>query len=483
MSWKKNAFSYILWGVYTAAVIPGFFIIGMYAAGQLGIDEPLVAGGAAGLLLLAVLGGFLLLRRFLRPAGEKKESGISWDVVGKIAVVGLLGAGLFVRLSCLVYAGEEASYFDAAMVAEGAEIPQITHGAVYLYLQVLRLLFLVAGNKWMAGIYLQIALQLAACVILYFGVKRLSGGFPALVMTAFLMLSPHQILQGLVYSPAMLYLCVYGIGLLCITSYLERSARGRVNSVYDALLLLFTGALTAFVCYLDITGVTLLLFAAGVLWLRKKKPHSIWGNSLLGLVVLMVSTAGFFCVYLGLDAYASGKSFAGVFRAWQALYQVLGYDAYFWLGRNGDYVICLVMFLLMAVGAVGFWFRKKGEKLSPWIVVMAGLSAFEFLHITTAEVDGFLLMGWMLAVLSGIGAQSMFWHDKLPAREREAAPEEKELVVLDEGIPDKPKVQYIENPLPLPKKHVKKVMDFVYDPKEHELDYDVQVKEDDDFDI
>ena len=130
--------------------------------------------------------------------------------------------------SCLVYAGEEAAYFDAAMVAEGADIPQITHGAVYFYLQVLRLLFLVAGNKWMAGIYLQIALQLAACVILYLGVKRLSGGFPALIMAAFLMLSPHQILQGLVYSPVMLYLCVYGIGLLCITSYLERSARGDV---------------------------------------------------------------------------------------------------------------------------------------------------------------------------------------------------------------------------------------------------------------
>ena len=484
MSWKKNAFSYILWGVYAAAAVLMFFLTGLYAAERLGIDSRPLAAGVSSVFLLAVAGAFVAARRFFVTARPGSVSGISWNIVQKIAFAGLLAAGLLVRISCLVYAGEEAAYYDAAMVAEGAVIPQITHGAVYFYLQVLRLLFLVVGNKWMAGIWLQIVLQLAACVILYIAVSRLAGSFPALVMAAFIMLSPQQILQGLVYSPVMLYLCVYGAGLLCISSYLKRSAQGRVNSVYDVILVLFTGALTAFVCYLDITGITLLLFGAGVLWIRKKKNNSIWGNSVLGFAVLAAGTAAFFCAWLGLDAYASGKSFSGVLRAWQALYQVLGYDAYFWMKRGGDYLVYLVLFTLMAVGAVGFWYRKRSEKLSPWILALTVLGILEYLHMTTQELSGFALIGWICAVLAGIGAEGMFYMDKMPLKEAESeeSPAE-ELVVLDEGREKSPQVQYIENPLPLPKKHVKKVMDYVYDPGTEEMGYDVRVDDDDDFDI
>lgn len=489
MSWKKNAISYIVWGLYLVSVLPLFVRTGMYAAERIGIDNSYAGAGLSLLFALAVLGGFLSVRFWVLGRKNSGGSGISWTVVQKIAIVGLLAAGALVRVSCFLYAGEEAAYYDAAMVAQGAAIPQVAHGSVYIYLQLLRLLFMVAGNKWMAGIYLQVVLQLAACVLLYLAVSRLAGVFPALLMSAFLMLSPQQILQGLAYSPKMLYLCFYGAGLLCIAAFLKRSAQGKMNSFYDVLLLLFSGALTAFVCYLDITGVTLLVFAVTVCWVRKKKNRNIWGNSWLGIAVLTGAAAGFFCIYLLLDAYASGKSFAGVLRAWQALYQALGYDAYFWMRRSGDYLIYLMLFALMLVGAVSFWYRKKGEKLSPWILAIASLCLLEYLHMTTQEVSGFLLIDWMCAVLAGIGAQGMFFREKAPAG---TAPQEPpsflpedtgDLVVLDENIQQAPEIRYIENPLPLPKKHVKKVMDYGFDPRQQLMDYDVLVDENDDFDI
>ena len=43
--------------------------------------------------------------------------------------------------------------------------------------------------------------------------------------------------------------------------------------------------------------------------------------------------------------------------------------------------------------------------------------------------------------------------------------------------------RYIENPLPLPKKHVAKEMDYQYTVEEKDMKYDVEVSEDDDFDI
>ena len=43
--------------------------------------------------------------------------------------------------------------------------------------------------------------------------------------------------------------------------------------------------------------------------------------------------------------------------------------------------------------------------------------------------------------------------------------------------------RYIENPLPLHKKHVAKEMDYQYTVEEKYMKYDVEVPEDDDFDI
>lgn len=46
----------------------------------------------------------------------------------------------------------------------------------------------------------------------------------------------------------------------------------------------------------------------------------------------------------------------------------------------------------------------------------------------------------------------------------------------------RPKVNYIENPLPVPKKHERKEMDYDYEVPEYKMKYDIKVKEYDDFD-
>ena len=47
----------------------------------------------------------------------------------------------------------------------------------------------------------------------------------------------------------------------------------------------------------------------------------------------------------------------------------------------------------------------------------------------------------------------------------------------------KPKPRYIENPLPLPRKHVAREMDYRYTVEEKDMKYDVEVPDDDDFDV
>lgn len=43
--------------------------------------------------------------------------------------------------------------------------------------------------------------------------------------------------------------------------------------------------------------------------------------------------------------------------------------------------------------------------------------------------------------------------------------------------------RYIENPLPLPKKHVAREMDYQYDVADKDMKYDLFVSDNDDFDI
>ena len=46
-----------------------------------------------------------------------------------------------------------------------------------------------------------------------------------------------------------------------------------------------------------------------------------------------------------------------------------------------------------------------------------------------------------------------------------------------------PKPRYLENPLPLPKKHVHRQMDYQYQVAERDMKFDVEIEEDDDFDL
>ena len=70
--------------------------------------------------------------------------------------------------------------------------------------------------------------------------------------------------------------------------------------------------------------------------------------------------------------------------------------------------------------------------------------------------------------------------------EQEAA----ELASAEQGIAepaskaeDRPKVQFLDNPLPLPKKHEPKVLGYRLNDTEQDWDYDIEVADDDDFDI
>ena len=135
MIWKKNAISYIMWFLYvliTEALV-------LTCADELGqkfglsvYESALLAFAYAALVGLLVLLIRIIRKHFLAAGKQRTVFAL---VVEAVVCIGLLALGLMLRISDMDAMTQGASYFEAAQVTYGQSIPQVVHGAVYLYLQ------------------------------------------------------------------------------------------------------------------------------------------------------------------------------------------------------------------------------------------------------------------------------------------------------------------------------------------------------------
>lgn len=496
MSLKKNAFSCLLWFVYIVMTVGALVCVAVNLSTGIGFAAWTGPVGAAVFVLLVGLLVFLIHKATLKLAKTESVRKSLFPVLESLAVVLLFAAGILLRICGIGDATPEQAYFEAAKVVEGQTIPQIVHGATYLYLQLLHLFFLLFGNKITVGIILQILLQLVAYVFFYFGVRRIAGRTAAVVMLAFAMLLPGMRSEVFFLSPELLFLFLFSVGF-CLTAGLA----GKNNPVYICL----AGIFIAVVCYFDVSGSLLLLFAFGIPFFEEKSEEKAQKNNVKERAAgIGLCLAGFclgFLTVIAIDALASGKNVFGILSAWFQLYRPEGFLLPVTLGTEGIAWEAVLVVCCLPPGIFSFWCRKGEDRLSLWVMAVILLGAAQCFGIVTGEVNGEMLFFFLITVVAGIAIQEMF---VLPEKQQEAQSWE-ELVIQDlekeellhQEMPEKPEeelveeepaekkpaaIHFIENPLPLPKKHEKKVMDYSVQLSETE-DFDFPVDMNDDFDI
>lgn len=522
MSWKKNAFSFFVWLVYI--VLAGTSVIATSAVlvdnmGYLPQYGILLAG------VIALVEGLLVLlvHKLVTASAEKEQESHSKIVpliCEAIVILAFLVVGVLVRIEGLrniTNIDESMIYFEFAKVANGQSIPQIVHGAVYFYLQLLHMLFVFLGNKIAMAFWMQVILQLLAVLVLYRAVRRLIGKLPSVIMFVLLMCSTWMVQEVLYLSPNIILLLCFAIVLWII------SLGAKASKIHFSAWLVI-GALVATVSYIDISGLTLLLPMVGALFtfdvLKRegiRRSFSALGMSVLGFVLV-------FSGIIIIDAVASGKNILNVFLAWFQVYV----PGYFQLGYALDgmnfYLLIenVVVFALLLVGVFTFWCRKETEKISLWICEIILVLLAQCFQLTTVEADGKVFLYVFIAILTSIGIAEMFVVNKAEVIEEDAVIDTtEEMEVVDMEQPDAetqlldeekvqsdeetqsleveqiekvqpvevqpveeepPVIEYIPNPLPLPKKHEKKVLKYAVDSKEED-DFDFKIEDDDDFDI
>ena len=488
MRWKKNAFSYLSWVIYAVAVEVGMVCLADAICDAKGVK--IYFGTIACVLYMMLAGiGVFLVHRWL----ERRERPLAAaNVVEAALTVMLLAAGLVLRIQAIGTATESAAYYELASVTSGQEIPQIVHGAVYFYVQLLHGIFYFLGNKFIVAIWTQILLQFAAVLLLYFAVRRMAGSIAAVVMLAFCMLPSYMVRGAVDLSPEMLYLILW-----CGILFWISMENNRDWKLWEFAPI---GLIIAVAGYLDAAGFFLLGFAAAVIFACSSGTVTIRKRLLAALVCLAGAGVGF-AGSVAVDALASGKRFGNVMQAWLKLYQPLSFELPLSVETSEAGVAgYLVLLCVLSLGIYAFWRNRKTDALKAWILVSVVMALAACFRILTVEMPVNRYLYLLLSILAGVAIEECV----VPCRVNEAARREfAEIINLDEPSaellpeekaereqekaetaettePEKPR--YIENPLPLPKKHQKRTLSYRVEVGEGKDDFDISVDEDDDFD-
>lgn len=478
MKWKKNILSHIIWFAYVLLVCAA--LLGQIEAFRVfldGIEVPAAIG------VLAVTGTVaVLFHLFAKEEDGAEEGGVNIRMLAEAAlVVLLLAVGLILRLQLLTDAGEQAMYFETAKVAEGQTIPQTVHGATYIYLMLLRGFFLFFGNKMSAGIWLQIVLQLLAALLLFIGVRKLAGPLAALSVLFFTACSDLAVRDVALLSPRILFLFLFALGLAVLSAC-------KSKKLYP-LLYLPCGILVGVVMCLDAGGILLVVFGVAAVFSEwDQEPE--WKRRAGAVILFLTGCLTGFSGLLYADAIFSQSPFEEIVKAWLKLYQPGTFRMFLSIGDGiSPWEILLVMLLL--IGIFSYWWDRHHERMSMWVMAAGVAAAAECFGLLTEEIPASIYLFLSFSVLAGVSVQQCFRKEPEISMSVESMIDtmndpdnEKMRPVECARDPEETKQpQLIENPLPLPKPHKKKVLDFDKSLAAGEEDYDLAVDENDDYDI
>lgn len=485
MSLKKNAVSYFVWMLMLLFAGAGVAFLGLVVSqmingNSLFIAIGLIAGFFVVLLLIYLLTGYFV-KQINLPRIAERNAKMAFFAEGLF--LGLcMSSAIAVRVYLMPYAGEDAAYFEAAKVtAQDGMSMQSVQGSVYYYCMLLHGLFRLFGNHWVAGIWLQIFLQIVFGLLMYLAIRRMTGKGPAILVLGFISFAPVSIRAGLTYSPQMLYLCIFALVFFFVADYLYRCA-GEAHPVGMWIYTIFLGIFIGFVIYVDVTGVLLLLPILCIGMLNGMVGRAVL--SFLRFVVILFTCAGTFAGLIFLDAFLSGSTFMRVLNAWFVTYSTIGLNIT--ILTEEKQMELLLLLILVFIGVFSFWRRKKDEIFTPYVLLVVGMCALYFAGVTVENMDGSYLLYVLLAALAGVAVSELFYREQKEVQETVVETKEEKMEIIDlEKNEQQPKNEnkMIENPLPVPKKKERKVMDYAFIPRTSQMVYDIQVSDTDDFDI
>ena len=472
---KKNWFALSIWAVYSImiCIFLATYINAQCVVLKFGEYATIVA---VCLVCISILGIYRLFSMLYEKWGQKLNSvsNRSKSLLEVFFALSVFTGAILMRVYQYVHHFTECygtmQFYEMATVTEGGSVPAISHGASYLYTGMLSILFSFLGNKQAAGIVMQLVLQLAGILLFYFAIRNLVGKLEAMFSMAVLAFFSAILDYGFTLMPENLYFCMFTGILFLISLYKKYEEMEEHKITVSILLLLMLGIGAGYMTYLDVIGMLLLVGICFVVLAKKRDRgrNIIYISSVSGIFLLTLFMMFF------MEAVSESTSFVNAVYSWWNLYFVKFSWNYMIAGPD----LTLAGSLLVCTGAAWCIFgflRKKDENGCFYMLSLIVLALF--VSFGSQNMSYQLLVTSYWSVLAAMGITSV-----TAMKEKKEEMENRSMENLTENPEQKP-VQFIENPLPLPKKHVKKTMDYKFEPEEHLMKYDIEVKDEDDFDL
>ncbi len=494
---KSNIPEVIMWGVY--AIITGVCLMGMAVVSSNGLGCGIgfaVISAVFGTALIGLLAwGAHKLFQKMNPGLFFKNRKFLGVAIEGLILSGILVGMVFVRLP---YSWNITEYdvYEMAQINTVKTDVVSGHGGYDLYFQLVRLSLLLLGNHVYAPMVLQMVLLVCAAVALYFGVRKLSGSVAAFVAVVFLGFAPYMVEQTCKLTSFLVVLFFFGITLMCIGEIgCSMSQFGNLPNQITALFCYVTsGLLIGLCCYLDMSGIVLLVIATGAICsgentnCEEERPAALGDKyksgrlrqledgfaGMLGNPVIVFISVVLFAVFM---FWLMHGNFESISRQ-LVLYAPGVFQIPVTMGQTGSLAEGIIIVAFLVFGACSFWFQRCMGNRKVWLFAAILLAGMQCFGISAGEYfNGYALLYLLFLILAGCGIADVFLEKPQKA---EGVKEDFDMAVIDMDAPKNKaanqdvvqEIEFIENPLPLPKKHVKKVMD-----------YDIEVSDDDDFDL
>lgn len=395
-----------------------------------------------------------------------------------------IGIRIFLMISGDVAVTDDFHYYQASMMQEEEKEPIMTSGVVFAYTQSLSDISKHTGNRIDVIAVYHILLQAVSFLFLFLGCRYLFGKVAAFWEIMLFSASPYMVREIFKVSPESYYLFGWSLVFLMICILFKRTKeRGWYRSNWDELFLMVTGFLLGVVCIWHYTGfllVILLIYitirnASGLQEKRDAWKEAYAIASLLDqddfdedenveimpviLQVIFVAAGMFVGEYCTLMKYTgvTGNFIKGQTIWW--LKQLIHVED----GRWQD---------------MAWWFPIW---LALSIILGAMLQAFvRFIYNRMKDHEIRKVEKQENKKKENKKKESKKKESKKKESKKKTAAKEEVKTPVETKVEEK-KVNYIENPLPLPKKHVSRTLDFKNDGNDD--GFDVEVNTNDDFDI
>lgn len=523
MIYRKTWFSYVLWALYAGLCIMLLAFMGFYLYSEY-ISPSMAKIG--GLLVFPIAVGIYWAIREISQIVRKKyvmqEHTVKMLEVFVVACCVVFGT-LF-RISAVLGVGmvsdtaipitdvlevPYSSYFDMAIIRSGERLTPLTHGAGYLYVLCISAVCSFLGNKIVSAMFLQAVIQIVSIVLSYLVVRKAAGRLPACTVLIYLSFSRAYISEISRISPDCFVFLLYLIGLLLVIKYIKDYCNNQFSKSVAICGAVLVGVVTGILVYLDAKFIVLLVFMIGLFTGKKENAgeeqinNTTAGISAAAFVVSIVSCAAGLCAMFGIAALYQRTEFLEDVTAWFELYMRQSHIGLFDNMKQVMLELPAVTLITVAAAFLIFEFfrENKEQNFMLWILACILIAPTPMAEIGILPYPMIALFQW--SVLAGLGLQNCIFggqakvlQAKIEEINASAEPiEERPVYTAEKPITEEQTIQnteetmvqekprFIENPLPLPKKHVKKEMDYQYPVDDKDMKYDIEIDENDDFDI